>query len=67
MKYMVGLKSTDESFLEYIKENRRHIYEVYFSWGDIPNGRTSQLENDFYSPWNLQSIFERRTSLSGAD
>lgn len=59
MKYMVGLKSTSESFLECIKENRQHIYEVYFSWGDIPNGRTSQLENDFYSPWEMQDLQRR--------
>ena len=45
MKYMVGLKNTDTELLECIKENKENIYEVYFSWGDIPNGRTSQLES----------------------
>lgn len=50
MKYMVGLKSTDKGFLECIKENKEHIYEVYFSWGDMPNGRSSQLADDFYTP-----------------
>ena len=53
MKYMVGLKSTDEGFLENIKKTKQNIYEVYFSWGDIPNGRTSQLESDMYTPWEM--------------
>jgi len=56
MKYMVGLKSTDEGLLECIKENKENIYEVYFSWGDIPNGRTSQVESDLYTPWEMQEL-----------
>ena len=56
MKYMVGLKSTDEGFLENIKKTKQNIYEVYFSWGDIPNGRTSQLESDMYTPWEMQDM-----------
>ena len=56
MKYMVRLKSTDEGFLENIKKTKQNIYEVYFSWGDIPNGRTSQLESDMYTPWEMQDM-----------
>ena len=56
MKYMVGLKSTDEGFLENIKKNKQNIYEIYFSWGDIPNGRTSQMESDIYTPWEMQDM-----------
>lgn len=56
MKYMVGLKSTDKGFLECIRENKEHIYEVYFSWGDMPNGRSSQLADDFYTPWEMQEL-----------
>ena len=56
MKYMVGLKSTDEGFLENIIKTKQNIYEVYFSWGDIPNGRTSQLESDMYTPWEMQDM-----------
>ena len=56
MKYMVGLKSTEEGFLENIKETMQNIYEVYFSWGDIPNGRTSQLASDMYTPWEMQDM-----------
>lgn len=48
MKYMVGLKATDTKLLDCIRENKQSIYEVYFSWGDIPNGRSSQLLNEEY-------------------
>ena len=56
MKYMVGLKTTDGGLLECIKNNKGDIYEVYFSWGDIPNGRSSQLLNEEYTPWELQDM-----------
>ena len=53
---MVGLKTTDEKLLHCIRENKEHIYEVYFSWGDFPNGRSNQLENVEYAPWELQNM-----------
>ena len=56
MKYMVGLKTTDEKLLHCIPENKEHIYEDYFSWGDFPNGRSNQLENLEYVPWELQDM-----------
>jgi len=56
MKYMVGLKNTDKQLLENIKIYKDNIYEVYFSWGDIPNGRTSQLESESYRPWEMQDM-----------
>jgi len=56
MKYMVGLKTTDEKLLHCIRENKEHIYEVYFSWGDFANGRSNQLENVEYAPWELQDM-----------
>ena len=62
MKYMVGLKNTDTELLECIKENKENIYEVYFSWGDIPNGRTSQLESGRYTPWEMQEM--QRSALT---
>ena len=66
MKYMVGLKAADAKLLECIKANKEHIYEVYFSWGDIPNGRSSQLMNDAYTPWELQEM-QRSTLKELAD
>lgn len=62
MKYMVGLKNGDKTLLECIKNNKEHIYEVYFSWGNIPNGRTSQLESQEYTAWEMQDM--QRSALS---
>ncbi len=54
MKFSVGLQNANPMFLECIKEYKDNIYEVYFSWGDFPNGRTNQLINDGYTPWEMQ-------------
>ncbi len=54
MKFSVGLQNMRPVLLEAICANKEHIREVYFSWGDFPNGRTSQLHSDEYSPWQLQ-------------
>lgn len=56
MKYMVGLQNANQGLLDCILENRAHIYEVYFSWGEFPNGRSNQLESDRLPPWILQDL-----------
>lgn len=56
MKYMVGLQNANRDLLDCILENRQHIYEVYFSWGEFPNGRSNQLESFAYTPWQLQDM-----------
>ena len=56
VKYMVGLKNADEALLDCICQNREHIHEVYFSWGDFPNGRANQLQSSDYTPWELQDM-----------
>ena len=56
MKYAVGLQFTNEAFVDCIIENKEHVSEVYFSWGDFPNGRSSQLQNELYTPWELQLL-----------
>ena len=39
MKFSVGYQIfTNEDFINKICEYKAHIYEVYFSWGDFPNG-----------------------------
>lgn len=43
MKFSVGLQQNNASLLNCILENAQSIREVYFSWGDFPNGRSSQL------------------------
>ena len=55
LKYTVGLQNKNDDFLEKIVENREHIYEVYFSWGDIPNGRNLQTQSEDYTAWEMQS------------
>ena len=40
MKFNVGYQITNTpDFVDSIIENRKHIGEVYFAWGDLPNGR----------------------------
>ena len=54
MKYMVGLNNQNTTFLENIIDNKEHIYEVYFSWGNIPNGRNLQTQSEQYTEWEMQ-------------
>jgi hypothetical protein len=55
MKFSVGYQvNKTNSFIEYIAQNKEHIYEMYFSWGDIPNGRNSMLLNENLLPWQAQ-------------
>ncbi len=50
MKFAVGL-NLDDKFVNCIAENKSHISEVYFSWGDFPNGRQNQLMHQSLTPW----------------
>lgn len=54
LKFTVGLQYANDSFLSCVLENKEHIHEVYFAWGDFPNGRSNQLQNDSFAPWELQ-------------
>lgn len=55
MKLMPGYKlSRDDAFLDEIIAQKEHIYEVYFSFGDMPNGRNSQLCQEDFRPWEAQ-------------
>ena len=60
MKFMVGLPQDNEAFVTYIRKNREHIHEVYFAWGDFPNGRSSQTVSSDFTAWELQ---ERQVSM----
>lgn len=46
LKYSVGLPNNNPDFLYFIIENKEHIYEVYFSFGDFPNGRSNTIIGD---------------------
>lgn len=60
MRYSVGYQITDvrsydgKTYMEYIAQNKEHINEMYFSWGDIANGRCSMLQNTELLPWEAQ-------------
>lgn len=41
MRFSVGLPFADNGFTQCILQNRQSVCEVYFSWGDFPNGRSS--------------------------
>jgi hypothetical protein len=53
MKFTVGLPKYNPDFTDYIIKNLKSIYEVYFSWGDFPNGRSNQLSDDVLTSWEL--------------
>ena len=55
MKYSVGYQlCNDTAFLEHIARVKDSVREVYFSWGDFPNGRNSQLRKTGMTPWEAQ-------------
>lgn len=51
MKYSVGYQMLeDNAFINEIIKCKYRIEEVYFSWGDFPNGRNLQTQQTF-TPW----------------
>jgi len=55
MKYMVGYQlMVSDQFIREIIKNKEHIREVYFSWGDMPNGRNATIQSGDYLPWEAQ-------------
>lgn len=55
MKFIVGYPiARNEAFLESIVEHRAHIAEVYFSFGDMPNGRSALGVGEAQTPFALQ-------------
>ena len=63
MKFTVGLPVGEADFLDCISRHREHICEVYFSWGDFPNGRSSGSTSERAAPWLQQ---QRQMELLGA-
>jgi collagenase-like PrtC family protease len=55
MKLTVGYQLTnDRRLVDLILENRTNIKEVYFSWGDLPNGRRPFTLAGRCPPWEAQ-------------
>ena len=55
VKYTVGLQNRSDAFLDSIIKNKHHIYEVYFSWGDFPNGRNLAVQSDVLTEFEILS------------
>lgn len=52
MNFQVGYSvSSKPAFLEEIIKNKDRIKEVYFSWGDFPNGRSPETVNGSLTEW----------------
>ena len=52
MKYSVGYQMRpDPDFLSGIISQKEHIHEVYFSWGQYPNGRSAQGMQQGLTQW----------------
>ncbi len=57
MQFNVGYQlMSDSRFIDYIVSNKEHIGEVYYSWGDFPNGRNLAAMNQDMMPWETQGM-----------
>lgn len=59
MKFSVGMQTGDPLFLQRILEEKEKICEVYFSWGELPNGRGQ-------SPQREATLWEAQNALAEA-
>ena len=55
MKFIVGYPiKWNKDFLDMIIHRKDQISEVYFSWGDIPNGRSALSVDEEITPFEAQ-------------
>ena len=55
MKFAIGYQVFgDNHYIENIIQRKDNISEVYFSWGDFPNGRNNQIERNDMTTWEAQ-------------
>lgn len=63
MKFLVGYQARgDDLLLEKVKENVAKISEIYFSWKDFPNGRstlTTLSDGDFDAQAKLEADIDK--------
>jgi len=56
MKFTVGYQLfSDTNYIDEIIKRKQFIEEVYFAWGDIPNGRNSLVDLANLFPWDAQA------------
>lgn len=69
MKFSVGYQLFENGkFTSSIIDFKEYVSEVYFSWGDFPNGRNNQIKHMGLLPWvaqNKQMEDLKRLSDSG--
>lgn len=59
MKFCVGYQPEDEygdRFVEKLLPYKEHISEVYFSWGNMPSGRSNLSDEVGFVHWEMQDI-----------
>jgi hypothetical protein len=55
MKLTVGYQLTkDRRLVDLILQNKTSVKEIYFSWGDLPNGRRPFIFSGDCPPWEAQ-------------
>jgi len=55
MKWIVGYPIREnQPFLETVIKNKEKVAEVYFSWGEMPNGRSALSVGAEGTPWERQ-------------
>lgn len=68
MKFSVGYSvSSSNAFLEEIVKNKERIKEVYFSWGDFPNGRSPETVGRGLTEWEAYEKATNDLSLLNAE
>lgn len=56
MKYLIGLQVGNDALVSEIIKNKSSVSEVYFSWGDFPNGRNTLDTNDDMTLFEMQQL-----------
>ena len=68
MKYIVGYPiKENKDFLNTVIESKESISEVYFSWGDIPNGRSALSIDETSTPFEMQKRQEKDLRLLSSE
>ena len=68
MQFLVGYQFlTTDDFLNEIIKQKQHIREVYFSWGDMPNGRHAAAAHATLPAWEVKARMQHDlTTISDA-
>ncbi|MBQ4120274.1 MAG: hypothetical protein IJD45_07805 [Clostridia bacterium] len=70
MQYLVGLQVGDDALVSEIIKNKDSVSEVYFSWGDIPNGRNTLDTSGNLTLFEMQQLMVShldKLKVSGID